>query len=72
MDGQQSLYISGGQDNKVVKVHGDPHVDVPQLQSNQEEADGRLILHAVAAADAGAECIVVCSPDTDVLVMLIH
>lgn len=46
--------------------------DVPSLQSNQEEADTRIILHAVAAANSGANNIVVRSPDTDVLVLLLH
>ena len=37
-----------------------------------EEADGRIILHTVAAAANGAEKIVISSPDTDVFVLLVH
>ncbi|MGH0129553.1 UNVERIFIED_CONTAM: hypothetical protein FKN15_014669 [Acipenser sinensis] len=42
-----------------------------ELDSNQEEAD-TIILHVITAAEAGADIIVVCSPDTDVLVLLLH
>ena len=42
------------------------------LTSNQEEADTRIILHAIHAANRGANKIVVQSPDTDVLVLLLH
>lgn len=45
--------------------------NVPELRSNQEEADSRIIMHAVEAARRGAETIVVSSPDTDVLVLLL-
>ena len=37
-----------------------------------EEADGRIIFHARAAASAGAQIITVRSEDTDVIVLLIH
>ena len=47
-------------------------IERPDLISNQEEADTRLILHGIAAADEGANIIVVRSPDTDVLVLLLH
>ena len=42
--------------------------DIPGLQSNHEEADTRLLLHAKHAAD-NASRIVIQSPDTDVLVI---
>ena len=46
--------------------------DVSSLASNQEEADTRIVLHAIYAANNGSEKIVVRSPDTDVLVLLLH
>jgi len=38
----------------------------------QEEADTRIVLYACAAANIGAKVIVVCSPDKDVLLLLLH
>ena len=55
------IYLSGGQEEKVVNSTQDSVTDVPSLQSNQEEADTRIILHAVAAANSGANNIVVLS-----------
>ena len=46
--------------------------DCTNLHSKQEKTDTRLILHAITAAEAGADVIVVCSPDTDVLGLLLH
>ena len=46
--------------------------EVATLQSDQEEADARIVLHAKAAADHGAKRIVVSSPDSDVQVLLPH
>ena len=45
--------------------------DIPELASDHEEADTRLVLHA-AHASAGHSTVLVYSPDTDVAVMLIH
>ena len=42
------------------------------LRSTHEEADTKLILHAVHAADRGATRIRIFSPDTDVLVLAIR
>ena len=69
---EQSIYLSGGQDDKVVKITKDTETDVPSLQSNQEEADTRIILPAVAATNSGANIIVVRSPDTDTPVLFLH
>lgn len=43
---------------------------VPQLASNHEEADTRIILHCVYAAQTSS-AVTVRSPDTDVLVLLV-
>ena len=52
-------------------------IDIPELKSNQEEADTRMLLHAVVADQQfqtkGVQgCIIVQSPDTDVLVLAVH
>ncbi len=55
------IYISGGKSDTALKVTKD----------GVEEADGRIILHARIAADNGGT-VVVATPDTDVLVLLLH
>ena len=47
--------------------------DVEELKSNQEEADGRLLLHAKHASDdkeLNEKVVVVKSPDTDVFLLM--
>ena len=46
------------------------HKDVRDLQSNQEEADTKMILHAGDATSDGAMEIQVHSPDTESLFLL--
>ena len=46
--------------------------DVSSVASNQEEPDTRIVLHAIYAANNASEKIVVRSPATDVLVLLLH
>ena len=46
--------------------------EVSSVAANQEEADTRIVLHDIYAANNGSEKIVVRSPDTDVLVLLLH
>lgn len=41
--------------------------EVPELECVQEEADGRLLLHAAHAAEGDFEAVVISSNDTDVL-----
>ena len=43
--------------------------EVPTLQCQQEEADGRLLLHTFHAANEGYNSVLVCSEDTDVFIM---
>lgn len=45
------------------------HTDMTYLASNQEEADTKLILHAVDATTSGATSINIISPDTDVFIL---
>lgn len=46
--------------------------NVKNLESNHEEADTRLILHAVDAKDRGYERTIIICKDTDVLFLLVH
>lgn len=46
--------------------------DVSHLESTQEEADTRLLLHAADVQESGFHRTVISSPDTDVLVLLVH
>lgn len=48
------------------------HRDVTHLASTQEEADTKIILHAVDATANGATSVRIHSPDTDVLVLAIR
>jgi len=48
------------------------HENVVHLGSSHEEADTKLVLHALAASCSGATTVHVCSPDTDVLVLLLR
>lgn len=43
--------------------------EVPTLKSQQQEADGHLLLHASHAANEAFNCVLVCSEDTDVFIM---
>ena len=67
---EQCVYVSGGKEDQITKVTSTK--DSIVSHSDQEEADTRLILHAVMAAEAGANRIVINSPDTDVLMLLLH
>lgn len=44
-------------------------LSVEHLSSSQEEADTRILLHAIDATQRGATSLCIQSPDTDVLVM---
>ena len=65
------LITSGGfvQETGAASSHG---TDVSPLKSTHEEADTRIILHALAACQNGYDRLIICSRDTDVLVLLVH
>ena len=48
------------------------HKDMGHLQSDHEEADTKIILHALYATADGATDLTIHSPDTDVLVLAIR
>ena len=68
----QSIYISGGFDDKALQVTHDCVRYIHELHSNQEEADTRMMLHVKHSGSQNATRVVLVSPDTDVLVLLIH
>ena len=45
---------------------------VQELESNQEEADTRMLLHVKHCRNLAAKRIVLFSPDTDVLLLFLH
>ena len=64
---QKVLYATVG--DKCYRITSDGSTEVQELQCQQEEADGQLLLHAAHAAEEGYEGVVVCSEDTDVFIM---
>lgn len=68
------LIIAGGFENPkhvfLITKNDDPK-NIYSLNSNQEEADTRIILHVLAEVDHG-NSILVKSVDTDVLLLLLH
>lgn len=69
---QRQLYVTVGKSCESLTSHDGVTVEsclIPELHSGQEEADTRMFLHASHAADAGAEAVVIRSPDTDVAVI---
>ena len=63
------LHKTNGEEVKVVSKSG---VDnLTDLYSDQEEADTRLVFHAIHAAESHSRVIIRCD-DTDVLVLLVY
>ena len=50
-------------------ITNDQWTEDAELQSNQEEADTRILLHAVHATEEGYRAVVVTADDTDVMVL---
>ena len=72
------MFLSGGAGEKSyaishIEVTGEGSVEEEcvQLNSNHEEADTRIVLHAIFSANNGAKSIVIHCSDTDVLVLFI-
>lgn len=65
-------------ENKCIKLTSHDGVDVitslqDDLCSNHEEADNKIVLHAIqASAESADRTVTVRSPDTDVFVLLLH
>ena len=63
----KQLYVAS--EESCLHITKDQWEEVAGLQSNQEEADTRIILHAAHAAKEGYSAVVVVADDTDVLVL---
>ena len=72
-DGHQFLISGGYQDEmKTVVVSFQGVVNIPDLQSTQEEADSCIILHVIYSAKVlGAKRIVVVANDTNIIILCI-
>ncbi len=51
------------------KMTADEWVEEPALKSTHEEADTRLFLHALHAANAGSQAVIITAEDTDIMVL---
>ena len=72
--GERELYHTVGPDcYKLTSSLGVMQLElVESLHSSQEEADGRLLLHAKHASENGALTVVIESPDTDVEILCMY
>lgn len=64
---QEVLYATVN--DKCYRITPQGSEEVPALQCHQEEAEGRLLLHAAHAAGEGYQAVVIRSEDTDVFIM---
>jgi hypothetical protein len=69
MNGDKNLYVTSGED--CWKISSDGCHKVAELNSTQEEADTRILLHVKHAADEGYKTVIVICEDTDVFVLCI-
>ena len=53
------------------KIKSEGWEDVPDFKSSQEEADTRVLLHALHAAEEGLRAVVISAEDTDILILCI-
>ena len=68
----QKLILAGGFKNheRVVEVDKNQSQDIPELFTDQEEADSRIFLHVHdSIARYGIRTAIIHSPDSDVLVL---
>lgn len=67
--GDKVLFVTCG--SKCYKLKADTSQEVPDLETSQEEADTRIMLHAVHAANDGNTSVVISADDTDVFLLAI-
>jgi hypothetical protein len=79
LEQDDKIYLSGCLQNEdeILCIKPGEVRDMPQYYSSQEEADTCMILHAVLAnkefsASDGQGCIIIFSPDTDLLIDGVH
>ena len=66
---QGRQFFTTAQDRCYKILSNGSNEEVSALRCTQEEADGRLLLHAAHASREGYQAVVLCAEDTDVLVM---
>ena len=67
----QEVVVAGG--SKMLEIFVSTSAGLlHHLDSTQEEADTRIIVHVLDAQRQNAKRVIVCSRDTDVLVLLVH
>ena len=64
--------MNHGNSIKSLKLLDGSVIGVPNLDTNYEEADQRLALHAINATKDGFKRLVIISQDTDVLILFLH
>ena len=69
----KAIVLAGGfSDGELVKIlHRGQSSNMEELYSTQEEADTRLLLHAIHASQNHSRVIIQCN-DTDVIILLIY
>ena len=69
---QQHMFVSGGtEDNTCINITSTSVSTLPEMICNHEEADTRIIFHAVHCTSEH-DVLIVETPDTDVIVLLVH
>lgn len=64
---QKVLYVTCGEEAH--RFSSNDCTSVPELRCSQEEADGRMLFHAIYAARQGSDSVLISSDDTDVFVL---
>ncbi|KAG0727945.1 hypothetical protein GWK47_003897 [Chionoecetes opilio] len=67
LEGPKELYVTCEQ--LCFKITKEQWEEAPELKSSQEEADTRLLLHALHAAESGYKSVIITAEDTDVMVL---
>ncbi|KAG1682024.1 Sprouty-related, EVH1 domain-containing protein 2 [Nymphon striatum] len=68
---EKLIITAGGYDDPTVAMSSHGEIS-GNLKSTHEEADTRIVLHAVDAVRAGCQRLLINCRDTDVLVLLVH
>ena len=71
IDNSITIYISGTQDDNVLRITKTIKVNARLLSSNHEEPDTKLVSYAFYVVRMGAQKVAIYSPNTDVLVLLL-
>lgn len=67
---EKTLYVTC--EDKCFKITRNSCVEVEELESSQEEADTRILLHAHHAAHHGSKTVVICAEDSDIFYLCLY